>query len=147
MSSRTSAKRNSDWTLAAGIGLGTLLTAASVWAYARSTSPMEIDRPVPAWLGVTRAMPQMSDGRMLAVQVQLRLDDQEAVAQLGPMGPAFKGLVMDVAHDLSRDDLVGTEGMKQYGKAIKAAINEYLAEQHRNERVRKVDFEELLVMP
>jgi flagellar basal body-associated protein FliL len=147
MSSRTSVKKNSDWTLAAGIGLGTLLVAASVWAYARSTGPADMDRPVPAWLGVTRAMPQMADGRVLAVQVQLRLDDQEAVAKLSAMGPAFKGLVMDVAHTMDREDLVGAEGMLYYGKAIKHTINEYLAEQHRSERVRKVDFEELLVMP
>jgi hypothetical protein len=37
--------------------------------------------------------------------------------------------------------------MRRYGKALKTAMNEYLAEQHVNGRIRQVAFEDMVILP
>lgn len=137
-----------DRKLAIGITVGALMTVACVWAYAHlSEGTLAPERPVPVWLGVTSATPQLTDGHMLQVQVSLRLENQESLAGVSPHEPALKAVVMDVAQDMSSHDLFGTQGMRRYGKALKTAMNEYLAEQHVNGRVRQVAFEDMVILP
>jgi flagellar basal body-associated protein FliL len=148
MAVKTAATGRRDRTLAVSISVAAVLTVASVWAYAHfNRASFAPERPKPVWLGVTSAMPQLTDGHMMQVQVSLRLEDQESLTQVSPHAPALKALVVDVAQDMSSHDLVGTRGMQRYGKAIKTAMNEYLAEQHVNDRVRQVAFEDMVILP
>ena len=48
---------------------------------------------------------------------------------------------------MTRTDIKGREGVQRYGQAIQQAINGYLKDQHIDERVKTVAFNELVLLP
>lgn len=147
MPAKTSSSKSPEWMLAAGIALATVLTVAGVWAYSTQAFPSKTERPQPAWLELSRATPQLADGRTLAVQIGLEFDDQDAVKELTPHIDAFQAVVIDAAQSMSHRELRGTKGIVRLGNAIEEGINGYLHDQHIKERLRQVAFEEMLLMP
>jgi flagellar basal body-associated protein FliL len=137
-----------DGALPLAFAAAALLLGLGAWAYtsfgAHSSEP---SRPVPAWLTISKVMAQMSDGRMVKIKVDLRVQDKDAVGTLKPQTAAFTALIEEVGGHMSREDLQGSEGMARLGSAIQTALNDYLQEQRVPERVKGVAFEELTLLP
>lgn len=136
-----------EWMIASGFGVGAMLAAVGVWAYVSVGQIADAEPNRPAWLAIAEVTPQLPDGAILQVQLQLRLDDQEAVSTLSAHAPAFQGLVIETAQGMTHHQLRGPQGMKRYGQAIKETVNDYLIEQHIPERVRQVAFEQMVLIP
>ncbi len=138
----------SDWLLELVIGLAVVLLGAGVWAYTQfSSQKIDPNRPVPVWLSVPKVMAQTSDGRMINVKVNLRLAKDKDVDVLEPHIPAFKTLIQEASSGLTRDELKDQGGMAQFGKAVKASFNGYLASQDVSARIKDVAFDELMPLP
>lgn len=138
----------SDWLLELVIGVGVIVLGFGVWAFTHfSNGPDTQDRPKPAWLALPKVMAQMADGRMVNIKINLRLPSDSAAVELQPHVPAFKALIEETGTHMSRDDLQGTQGMKQLGKAIRTSLNGYLEDQGVETRVKDVAFEEMMLMP
>jgi len=137
----------SDWLLELVIGVTVVVLAVGVWAFTHYSDQTAQDKPTPVWLGVAKVMAQMSDGRMVSIKVNLRLDDEDAVDQLEPHIPAFKALIQETGTQLSREKLQGREGMKHFAKAIVGTLNGYLDERNEPARIKSLAFEELMLMP
>lgn len=137
----------SDWLLELVIGVTVVVLAVGVWAFTHYSDQTAQDKPTPVWLGVAKVMAQMSDGRMVSIKVNLRLDDEDAVDQLEPHIPAFKALIQETGTQLSREELQGREGMKHFAKAIVGTLNGYLDERNEPARIKSLAFEELMLMP
>lgn len=137
----------SDWLLELVIGVTAVVLAVGVWAFSHYSDPAPQDKPNPVWLGVSKVVAQMSDGRMVSVKVNLRLAHEDAVDELAPHIPAFKALIQETGAQISREDLQGREGMKHFGKAIVSTLNDYLDERNEPARIKSVAFEELMLMP
>lgn len=144
---KTASSKPQDWKFAWALALGALVTATGVWAYTHMSTSPDMDRPVPAWLGIPRITPQLADGRTLAVQVDLEFADPAVVQQVTPYADEFKGMMIQIAEGMNHHDLRGTRGIERYGNAIEEAVNGYLDEQHIKHKVRQVAFEEMLLTP
>jgi flagellar basal body-associated protein FliL len=137
-----------DWMLELSVGVMAVVLGTGVWIYTQlSDSKPTIERPHPVWLGVNKVMAQMSDGRMVNVKVNLRLKDQNAVAELDPHKPAFIALIQEAGTQISRDELQDTKGIKHFSTVIKSSLNDYLEEQSVHAKVKDVVFDELMPMP
>lgn len=138
----------SEWLLELSIGAAVLLLGIGVWFYTQHNSaPVVQERPRPVWLGVSKVIAQMSDGRMVNVRVNLDLDGEDAVKELEPHTPAFKALIQEVGTSTSHDDLRQRDGINRFGAAIRVSMNDYLEEQQTNGRVKTVAFQELTLLP
>lgn len=138
----------SDWLLELVIGIGVIVLGFSVWAFTHfgGDTPRQ-DKPKPTWLAMSKVMAQMSDGRMVNIKVNLRLANDGAADELEPHVPAFKALIQETGTRLSREDLQGMQGMKNFGQAIRASLNGYLQDQQVPARIKDVAFEEMMLMP
>ena len=137
-----------DWILELSVGLMAIVLGVSVWAYMQLMDGKSVQqRPVPAWLGVSKVIAQMSDGRMVNVKLNLRLKDQKAVDELTPHKPAFTALIQEAGTQVSHDDLQNSQGIKRFGGAIKSSINDYLEGQAVQAKVKDVAFDELMLLP
>jgi flagellar basal body-associated protein FliL len=138
----------SDWLLELLIGVSALMLGTAVWLFVQAGgNKAQQERPRPVWLGVTKVMAQMSDGRMVTVKVNLSLGKPEAIGELQPHMPAFQALIEEAGTRITREDIQGGEGMKRFGVAIQETLNEYLDGQHVANRVKHVLFDELTLMP
>lgn len=137
----------SDWLLELLIGVTVVVLALGVWAYSHLSTNAPQDKPRPVWLGISKVITQMADGRMVSVKVNLRLTDENAVAQLEPHIPAFKALIQEAGTQASHDELQSREGMSRFGKAIVTNINDYLNEHEAATKVKSLAFDELILMP
>lgn len=137
----------SDRALELGIGLIMIVLAFSVWAYTQLGAESTQHKPRPIWLGISKVMAQMGDGRMVNMKVNLRLQDDDALDSLSAHVPAFKALIETTGAQMSRDTLQGREGMHNLGTAIRDTLNNYLDDHAVKERVKDVAFEELMLMP
>lgn len=147
----SSGKRNTtsgnELKLAVLVGLGALVLLLMAWAFNRLMQPQEPQRPVPAWLGVSKVNAQTADGRMLAVKVNLQLKNQNDLETLAPYEPVFKSLVTEAGASLSSDQAKGRDRIAQFGNTVRDSVNDYLNEQHVKPRVKRVAFEEFTLMP
>lgn len=139
----------SDWRLELVIGIGVIVLGFGVWVFTHfsGNTPSSQDRPKPAWLALPKVMAQMSDGRMVNIKVNLRLANADAVSELQPHAPAFKALVQDTGTRMSTQALQGMQGMKNFGQAIRASLNDYLRDQEVPTRIKDVAFDEMMLMP
>jgi flagellar basal body-associated protein FliL len=142
----TGKDKTSDWTLAIGIALGALLVAFGTWVYTQ-WSAMDKPRNGAVWLDVPEVQSQLADGRMLSVKVNLRLRNRDDPDMLEGHEPALKAMIEQVGTTMTRADIKGREGVQRYGQAIQQAINGYLQDQHIDERVKTVAFNELVLLP
>jgi flagellar basal body-associated protein FliL len=137
-----------DWAPQLAFAAGALLLGLCVWAYTSlSSRATEQSKPAPAWLSVSKVLAQMSDGRMVKIKVDLRVQDQDALGSLKPQTPAFTALIEEVGGQMTHEELQGAEGMARLGSAIQTALNGYLKDQRVPERVKGVAFEELTLLP
>jgi flagellar basal body-associated protein FliL len=144
----SSANGPSDWLLESVIGVGVIVLGLCVWVFTHfSNGTPHQDKPKPTWLAVSKVMAQMSDGRMVNIKVNLRVANDKAIDQLEPHVPAFKALIQETGTRLSKDDLQGTQGMKNFSRAIRASLNDYLQDRQVPARVKDVAFEEMMLMP
>jgi flagellar basal body-associated protein FliL len=143
---RTSQQRELAQTLM--IGMSVLLIGSMIWAFNTLGKPWDAagQRPMPTWFGINTVTSQMSDGHMLTVKLNLQLKGAEDSESLRPHEGAFKMLVQEVAAEMSRSELKEVDGIKHYGLALKDAMNGYLREQQRPERIKAVAFEDLVLM-
>lgn len=137
----------SDWLLELVIGVTVVVLALGVWAYSHFSANTPQDKPRPVWLGISKVITQMADGRMVSVKVNLRLTDEQAVGQLEPHIPAFKALIQEAGTQVSHDELQSREGMLNFGKAIVTNVNDYLDEREVATKVKSLAFDELILMP
>ncbi len=140
-------KRANDRLLSLIVAGVAILAIAAVWAWSRMAEAPSTARPKPAWLGISRVIAQLNDGRQLKVRVDLHLSDQDAVSALTPHQDAFKSIVEEISGDMSREELEGTEGMEMLAKKIRRTANSYLASQRIPQRVRGVMFDEWTLLP
>jgi flagellar basal body-associated protein FliL len=131
------------------IGMSVLLIGSMIWAFNNLGKPWGTDAqpPMPTWFGIQTVTSQMSDGRTVSVKIKLQLKGAEDSEALRPHEGAFKVLVQEVAAEISRSELKEADGIKHYGLALKEAMNGYLREQQRPERIKAVAFEDLVLMP
>lgn len=128
------------------VGAGALLLGLAVWAYTALVVP-ETERPKPAWLSVAKVTSQMTDGRMLALRVNLQLRRADDEAPLSAHLAAFASLVESAGAELNQDDLSDPRKLVATQDHMRRAINEYLADRGVSQRIRKVDFQELVLLP
>jgi flagellar basal body-associated protein FliL len=140
-------KRANDRMLSLIVAGVAILAIAAVWGWSRLAEAPSTERPKPAWLGITRVIAQLNDGRLLKVRVDLHLSDQDAVNALTPHQDAFKSMVEEISGDMSREELEGTEGMVILAKKIRRTANSYLASQRIPQRVKGVMFDEWTLLP
>ncbi len=145
--SPTAPKRANDRVLSLMVAGVAILVIAGVWAWSRLAEAPSTERPKPAWLGISRVIAQLNDGRVLKVRVDLHLTDQDAVSALTPHQDAFKSIVEEISGDMSREELEGAEGMLILAKKIRRTANSYLASQRIPQRVRGVMFDEWTLLP
>ena len=137
-----------DWLLQAIMGLAVVLLGMGVWLYlSNNGAPAAQDKPRPVWLGVSEVLAQMSDGRMVNVKVNLKLGNEQAIAELAPHKPAFQALIQEAGTQVSREDIQGPEGMRHFGATLRDTLNGYLEEQDVPTRIKQVVFDELTLMP
>ncbi len=139
--------RANDRMLSLIMGGVALLVVAALWGWSRFASSATVERPRPAWLGITRVIAQLNDGRMLKVRVDLHLADQDAVKALTPHQDAIKAMVEEVSGDMSQEDVEGTNAMPILARELRATVNHYLASQRLPQRVRGVMFDEWTLLP
>lgn len=137
----------SDRMLELGIGLVMIVLALSVWAYTQLGAKGTQHKPRPIWLGISKVMAQMGDGRMVNMKVNLRLQDNDALDRLSAHMPAFKALIQEAGAQMSRDTLQGSDGMRNLATAIRDTLNSYLDEHAVQAHIKDVAFEELMLMP
>lgn len=136
------------WTLEMSVGLLALVLGVSAWLFLQlSDSKPKHDKPRPAWLGVSKVMAQMSDGRMVNVKINLRLKDEKAVEELDPHTPAFAALIQEVGTQVTHDELQDTKGIQHFGSLIRESLNDYLEQQSVHTKVKDVAFAELMLLP
>ena len=137
-----------DWILELSVGLIALVLGLAAWVFLQmGDSKSAHDKPRPAWLGVSKVMAQMADGRMVNIKVNLRLKDEKAVEELGPHVPAFAALIQEVGANVSREDLQDSQGLKNFSALIRTSLNDYLADQSVHAKVKDVAFAELMLLP
>ena len=136
---------SSMW-MGAIVGIGALLLGLGVWAYSALQQPAT-SRPKPAWLAVPKVTSQMADGRMLAMRVNLQLKRAADESALSPHVPAFASLIESSGSDLQTEQISDSKQLKALQSRIQHDINGYLSEQGVPQRVRKVDFQELVLLP
>lgn len=146
--SQTSPAGLSDWLLEAAIGLIVLVLGVTVWVVSHYSDNKPVhDRPKPVWLGMSKVMAQMSDGRMVSMKINLKLSDDEAVKELDPHMPAFKSLIQDAGAKVTREDLQERDGLKHFSAALRGTLNGYLEDHDVSGRVKDIAFEEFMLMP
>lgn len=133
--------------LAMLIGIVALVLLLMAWAFNRLVQPEAPERPVPAWLGVSKVNAQTADGRMLTVKVNLLVKNKEDLEVLAPYEPVFKSLVTEAGSALSSDKTTGSERINQFGDTVRNSVNDYLNEQQVKPRVKRVAFEEFTLKP
>lgn len=136
-----------EWAMGLIIAGVALLIATAVWGYAHWTDQQARQQARKAWVAVPKVLSQLSDGRMVQVKVNLKLDDGAPTAPLDGHGPALSAMIQAIGPTLSRDDLRGPEGMDRYATAIRDSLNSYLSGRQMDERVADVAFEEFVLMP
>lgn len=138
----------SEWLTELAIGVVVVVLGMAVWAYTHfNDGTRHHDRPKPVWLGISKVMAQMGDGRMVNLKVNLRLAHEEDVEALDAHVPAFKSLIQETGSQLSRETLQSKSGVQQLSKAIRTALNGYLEDHDMDARVKDVAFDELMLLP
>ena len=139
----------SDWLLELVIGLVVIVLGGSVWAYSHygHQNPLHQDKPRPVWLAIPKILAQMSDGRMVNVKVNLRLNSDKDAGTLEPHLPAFKALIQETGTRTTHEALQDREGVIRFGQAIRTSLNDYLADQDVPARVKDIAFDEMMLMP
>lgn len=145
--STASSENRSDWVMEISIGLGILILGVGAWLFNTYAKPQASNRPVPIWLGISKVMAQMTDGRMLSVKVNLQLKNKDDQSILEPHATALKAVVEQVAADMNEDEITGPDAMVNLGDAIESGVNDYLREQHLKTRIKHVMFDEMVLMP
>jgi flagellar basal body-associated protein FliL len=136
------------WTLEMSVGLLALVLGVSAWVFLQlSTGKPSHDKPRPAWLGVSKVMAQMSDGRMVNLKVNLRVKDEKAVEELDPHTPAFVALIQEVGTQVTHEELQDSKGIQHFGTLIRDSLNDYLEQQSVHTKVKDVAFAELMLLP
>ncbi|WP_298008614.1 flagellar basal body-associated FliL family protein [uncultured Aquabacterium sp.] len=135
-----------DWLVGLGIGLATLGLGVGVWFYTQKPSE-DPARPRPAWVDLGRMTPQLSDGSFVRVEVSLQVSDKDAQAVLAPLTPAFKSMVTQLGAELSAEDVIGPDGMREMSREIRRSVNDHLARQHIDARVQRVAFSDYVLVP
>jgi flagellar basal body-associated protein FliL len=136
------------WTLELSVGLLAIVLGVSAWLFLQlSDGKAKPEKPRPAWLGVSKVMAQMSDGRMVNVKINLRLKDEKAVEELDPHLPAFAALVQEVGAQVNHDELQDSKGIQHFGTLIRDSLNDYLEQQSVHAKVKDVAFAELMLLP
>lgn len=146
-SAQQGATSGNELKLAVLIGLGTMVLLIVVWAFNRLIQPDEPQRPVPAWLSVSKVNAQTRDGRMLTVKVNFQVKNQDDLETLTPYEPVFKSLISEVGSSLRSDQATGSERIIEFGDTVRNAVNDYLNDQQVKPQVKRVAFEEFTLMP
>lgn len=118
-----------------------------VWGYTAATGQGDRSRPKPVWLGVSKVMSQLADGRLAQIQIKVQLRPGDDPMDLAAHEPAFKNLVQTIAAELTQADVAGPQGLQALAEDMADAFNAYLHERGRDERVRRVLFEEMMLLP
>lgn len=137
---------SNEWLLGICIALATLLVGMGVWMYTALGDASFSSRPKPVWLGVPKVISQMSDGRVMEVKVNLQLKDKDAAGNLRDHLNAFSAMIQEVGSSMTKTDIRGADGVKEYGRAIRESLNDYLEERQISTRVKHVAFEELTLV-
>lgn len=135
-----------DWLVGLGIGLATLGLGMGVWFYTQQPTE-DPARPRPAWVDLGRMTPQLADGSFVRVEVSLQVSDKDAQAVLAPLTPAFKSMVTQLGAELSAEDVVGPDGMREMSREIRRSVNDHLARQRIDARVQRVAFSDYVLVP
>jgi flagellar basal body-associated protein FliL len=137
-----------DWLIGPVIGLTMLLLGLGGWYASQRPSQADEARPKPpVWVDVGRVQPQMSDGGMANIKLDLQIDETRNQAEIKAHAPAFKSMVEERGAEMSREEMLGAEGMQRLAKAVRSDANNYLRARHYPERIRSVAFEEFHVLP
>lgn len=139
-------RERQDWLVGLGIGLATLGLGLGVWFYTQKPSE-DPARPRPAWVDLGRMTPQLADGNFVRVEISLQVSDKDAQAQLAPLTPAFQSMVTQLGAELSAEDVIGPDGMRQMSREIRRSVNDHLARQHIRTRVQRVAFSDYVLVP
>lgn len=137
---------SNEWLLGICIALATLLVGLGVWVYTNLSDSSFSSRPQPVWLGVPKVISQMSDGRVMEVKVNLQLKDKDTASHLSDHLAAFSTMIQSVGTSMTKTDIRGADGVKQYGRAIRESLNDYLEEREISARIKHVAFEELTLV-
>ncbi|WP_290872495.1 flagellar basal body-associated protein FliL [Aquabacterium sp.] len=140
-------KSSQDWLIGSLIGLAMLALAVAAWWWSQRQPDEDPTRPKPVWVDVERVRPQMADGGMANIKVDLQIDDAEQQKTLSALAPAFQSLIQERGSDMTREELTGPEGMRRLAKAIRSDVNNYLRAQRQPGRVLGVAFQEFHILP
>lgn len=136
-------------TVAAWILGGLLAVLLLSWAGVKTASRFMADdaRPRPVWVEIKPVQAQMLDGRMVGVKVTLRLGDSADSGDIEAYKPAIAAAIQQIGSGQTKEVLFGKDGMLKFSQQIGEAVNDLLEEREVGRVVRRVDFNELIVMP